>query len=109
MIKVGLAIGTQTITYNANATWFRNFGGSVTNNVLTSGPTGYFGFGVSIAGQNGTTISGTTFSKANFGYVQYVCDPNLPPPGPLIRNPYTTPLTVSKAPFALSAYDFALW
>ncbi|KAL8283655.1 hypothetical protein RQP46_005450 [Phenoliferia psychrophenolica] len=108
MIKIGIAIGTQSIT-NYNATWFRNFGGTVSNNVLKSGSTGYFGFGLSIAGQNGTTISGTSFSNANFGYVQYACDPNLPPPGPMIKNPYTTPLTVSSAKFSSSAWDFALW
>ena len=61
-------------------------------------------------GHNASTISGTTFQNANFGLVSTnVCDPNLPAAGPMVRNPWTTPSTVSNSTFATSAFDFLIW
>lgn len=48
-IKVGIAVGGM-VWGTDNRTASRTFGGSITNNVLSSGPSGYFGFG--IAGQS---------------------------------------------------------
>lgn len=49
MIKVGIMIGTLSYTYY-NASDFRNFGASITQNRFSSGKTGMFGYGLSVAG-----------------------------------------------------------
>lgn len=45
MMKVGIAMGTL-VWSSYNSPSFRTFGGLVTGNTLTSGSTGYFGYGV---------------------------------------------------------------
>lgn len=45
MIKVGIAIGSMTWGSN-NDPSVRPFGGIVKDNLFTSGPNGYFGYGV---------------------------------------------------------------
>lgn len=52
MIKVGIAIGVLSWQddRNVNTTNSRTFGGSFENNVFSSGPTGYFGYGITLAG-----------------------------------------------------------
>lgn len=50
-----------------NTTASRTHGGLVQANTLSSGPTGYFGYGVSVGGHNAVTVTGTNTQAANFG------------------------------------------
>lgn len=80
LIKVGIGLGPSTWSNNVNPQ--RNFGGLVSNNYLSSGPLGYFGYGVSVGGHLNTTVTGTVIANGtNFGgEFSSVCYTNQPAP-----------------------------
>lgn len=55
MIKIGIAIGV--LSWQDSRATARTFGGSFENNVFTSGPTGYFGYGITVAGHRKVILS----------------------------------------------------
>lgn len=96
-----------------NRTLARTFGGTVSNNVLSSGSGGYFGFGISralslfeshpllilsrsaVGGHNGATVTGNSAPTANFGgQPSNVC--------------FTSLIPKSQAFIVGSSFDFAL-
>ncbi|KAM0746134.1 hypothetical protein T439DRAFT_294532, partial [Meredithblackwellia eburnea MCA 4105] len=91
MIKIGIALGPLSWGSYDNPS-YRNYGGTFQNNILSSGPNGYFAFGVTAAALNNTVVTGNSFSGANFGGVPTsVCTSYTPPsPGPLYWDPTTT-------------------
>ncbi|KAI5477807.1 hypothetical protein MNV49_005891 [Pseudohyphozyma bogoriensis] len=92
MIKVGIALGLTTWS-NINSTSYRNTKGSWSNNIFTSsGGTGYFGYGISLAGSNSATVTGNTFTSANFGGNFANCPSGMvyPPAGPIVVNPWAS-------------------
>jgi hypothetical protein len=78
-----------------NRTIARTFDGEIKDNVFSSGPTGYFGYSISVAGHENITISGNTAVNANFGGVEssscFTYWFPLPTPQPFIADPWTTP------------------
>ncbi|KAM0787566.1 hypothetical protein ACM66B_003636 [Microbotryomycetes sp. NB124-2] len=101
-IKVGIAIGTLAWGTD-NRTMARPSGGSVTNNVLQSGLTGYFGYGIAISGMNLTTVTGNKATKAKFGgtYTSncFQSIAPLPPFQAFVQDKYTTPTCKVDATF----------
>ncbi|KAK4051193.1 hypothetical protein OIV83_003015 [Microbotryomycetes sp. JL201] len=93
-IKVGIAIGTLSWGTD-NRTIARPSGGTVSNNILQSGLTGYFGYGISISGMNLTTVTGNKATKAKFGgtYTSscFQSIAPLPPFQAFVQDKYTTP------------------
>ncbi|KAL8283195.1 hypothetical protein RQP46_005973 [Phenoliferia psychrophenolica] len=91
MIKVGLALGPLTWS-NLNSTGYRNSGGSFTNNMFTTAGLGYFGYGISVSGYTGGTVTGNKFTAASFGGVTGAACQNSPavPFGAAYVNQYTT-------------------
>lgn len=68
-IKLGIAVGPMTWGVD-NRTVARTYGGTVMGNNFVSGPTGYFGYAIGVAGHNGVTLSGNNARQANFGGVE---------------------------------------
>ncbi|GAA5885524.1 hypothetical protein JCM6882_007452 [Rhodosporidiobolus microsporus] len=93
MIKVGIAMGGM-VWGTDNRTAARTYGGLVQNNVIASGPTGYFGFGIAQSGHNAAVVQGNQFRKANFGGVDsaacFTAYYPLPSPKEIAADPYTT-------------------
>ncbi|GJN94419.1 hypothetical protein Rhopal_007499-T1 [Rhodotorula paludigena] len=86
LLKVGIAVGVATWYAGVNNN-IRTNGGSFTNNKFTTGPQGYFGYGVSVAGHNGATVTGSSFSNVNFGGVySSSCFKGMPAMQPLVYN-----------------------
>ncbi|KAM0751727.1 hypothetical protein T439DRAFT_300725 [Meredithblackwellia eburnea MCA 4105] len=101
MIKVGLPIGSMVWGSN-NSTSQRTSNGTWTGNTLTSGATGYFGYGIAIGGHNSASVYENTFVNANFaGVVSGSCtNPPPPTPAPLYFDPTTSPGRVIESDFA---------
>lgn len=102
MIKAGIAVGGM-IWGTDNRTEIRTFGGQITNNVFSSGPTGYFGYSIAVSGHERVTITGNTAAAAKFGGVEssscFTYWFPLPTPQPFIADPYTTPGAVLQTDF----------
>ncbi|ORY89356.1 hypothetical protein BCR35DRAFT_323921 [Leucosporidium creatinivorum] len=104
MIKIGVGLGPN-VWGSQNTTSF-TFGGTVRNNLFVSGSTtGFFGFGIGIAGHADATISGNSFQSANFGGVPTSGCPlaAIPPtPQPLIYDPaQVRNITINQAGFTV--------
>ncbi|GJN89122.1 hypothetical protein Rhopal_002096-T1 [Rhodotorula paludigena] len=102
-MKIGIAIGGLSWGGD-NRTEARTYGGTVQNNYILAGTNGggYMEFGISVAGHRDAVIKGNTAKRGRFGGTDTsYCFPDtypLPPPGPFVRDPYTTPgVTVSPA------------
>ena len=107
-IKSGISLGVMVW---GSVDYGRAFGGSVINNTFSSGPNGYFSYGVyvflalslststddfpffrSVAGFNGARVSGSKFINAKFaGIRSNTCPRGTPTPGPLVFDPATSP------------------
>ncbi|ORY89393.1 hypothetical protein BCR35DRAFT_300561 [Leucosporidium creatinivorum] len=101
MIKVGIPMGPN-VWGSQNTTSF-TFGGTVRDNLFVSGPAGYFGWGIGIAGHADATISGNSFQSANFAGVPTSGCPTaaIPPiPQPLVYDPaQIRNITIKQAGF----------
>lgn len=99
------------------ATWYagvnnniRTNGGSFTNNKFTTGPQGYFGYGVSVAGHNGATVTGSSFSNVNFGGVySSSCFKGMPAMQPLVYNSMRDTGNTLQTGFLDANYQLAIW
>ncbi|KAK4046729.1 hypothetical protein OIO90_006460 [Microbotryomycetes sp. JL221] len=109
MIKIGMTLGTLSWG-DFNSTLFRTNSGTFDGNTLTSGSTGYFGYGISINGHNMATVRNNKFNSANFGgQPGSGCRFNpMPKYGPLLINPYTTPGANLQSGFDKQVYDFGI-
>ncbi|GAA6007889.1 hypothetical protein JCM10207_004914 [Rhodosporidiobolus poonsookiae] len=103
-MKIGVAMG-GLVWGTDNRTTARTYGGTVQDNLFLSGFTGYFGFGIAVAGHNYATVTGNTFKQANFGGVDtaacFTAYYPLPAPEAVVADPYTTPGSVFQAGFDL--------
>nr|CRX79286.1 hypothetical protein ls5931a1_00080 [Leucosporidium scottii] len=80
--KLGIAMGGMSWGSD-NRTASRTSGGIVRNNLFTSGPTGFFGFAISVAGHLSVNVYGNDATTANFGgNPSSSCIPNVLPPSP---------------------------
>ena len=107
-IKSGISLGVMVW---GSVDYGRAFGGSVINNTFSSGPNGYFSYGVyvlsllilfrqtddlpffsSVAGFNGARVSGSKFINTKFAGIRSdTCPRATPTPGPLVFDPATSP------------------
>ncbi|KAM0748727.1 hypothetical protein T439DRAFT_335932 [Meredithblackwellia eburnea MCA 4105] len=93
MIKIGIALGSMSWGSD-NRTAARTSNGVVQNNVFKSGSTGYFGYGVSIAGHENATVLNNDATAANFGgdpSVSCIPDPMVPTSQAFVYDQWTTP------------------
>ncbi|ORY92583.1 hypothetical protein BCR35DRAFT_298044 [Leucosporidium creatinivorum] len=102
LLKVGIAVGGMTWGTD-NRTEVRTFGGQITNNIFSSGPTGYFGYSIAVSGHENVTITGNTATAATYGGVEssscFTYWFPLPTPQPFIADPYTTPGVILQSDF----------
>lgn len=108
-----------------NATADRTYGGSVQNNVFTSGPSGYFGYGISVAGHHDATVTGNDGTGGNWGGEAsnvYVPGPQHPSqahslvscrgtwvtPAAFVIDPSTTPNVVAQPEFTPASIQFMI-
>ncbi|SCZ99435.1 BZ3500_MvSof-1268-A1-R1_Chr3-1g06010 [Microbotryum saponariae] len=102
LIKVGIAMGTM-VWGTDNRTIARTFGGTVQNNVFTSGASGYFGYAIAVAGHANAVVTGNVAKLANFGGVEspqcFTSWFPLPKPQGFVADPYTvmSPPSLSAA------------
>ncbi|SGY49280.1 BQ5605_C001g00762 [Microbotryum silenes-dioicae] len=103
LIKVGIAMGTM-VWGTDNRTVARTFGGTVQNNVFTSGASGYFGYAIAVAGHANAVVTGNVAKLANFGGVEspqcFTSWFPLPKPQGFVADPYTTPGMILQAGFS---------
>ncbi|KAK4047470.1 hypothetical protein OIV83_005382 [Microbotryomycetes sp. JL201] len=107
MMKVGIAIGPLAWS-DVNNT--RTFDGQWSDNTFTSSGTGYFGYGMAMAGHNNGIVANNRFQNAAFGGIQTgSCHAGLPDVGPLYYNQYTTPgASLTGSWVAGGAFDFVI-
>ena len=108
-IKVGIALGGMTWGSD-NRSIARTYGGTVRNNRITSGPGGYLGFGISVAGHNNAVVDGNVATAQFGGSPSQYCipDPMVPTPGPFYFDPYTTPGSKLQSDFVAAPLVFMI-
>ncbi|KAM0746609.1 hypothetical protein T439DRAFT_306552 [Meredithblackwellia eburnea MCA 4105] len=109
MIKTGIAVGTM-VWGSQNTSSSFTYGGSVTGNTITSGTSGYFGFGIPVAGHNNANVANTKFVKANFGGIHSssCASPAPPTPQPLIWDPTTSSGAVLQSSYKQASISFLI-
>lgn len=104
-IKLGIAMGGMTWGVD-NQTVARTYGGLVEGNTFRSGPTGYFGYAIGIAGHENATVTENGAKQANFGSIESAsCFTSwfpLPAPQSFINDEWTTPGCVLERGFFAS-------
>ncbi|KAM0790368.1 hypothetical protein ACM66B_003251 [Microbotryomycetes sp. NB124-2] len=107
MMKIGIAIGPLAWS-DVNNT--RTFDGEWSGNTFSSSGSGYFGYGMAMAGhQNGLAMNNKFQNAAFGGIVTGSCHAGLPDVGPLYYNQYTTPgAQLTGSWVAGGAFDFTI-
>ncbi|KAK4705733.1 hypothetical protein P7C70_g469, partial [Phenoliferia sp. Uapishka_3] len=114
MIKIGIALGGVSASHPSylliqflmlrslsqmswgsdNRTASRNFDGVFRDNTFKSGPTGYFGYAMTVAGHENATVTGNDASGASFGgdpSVSCIPNPMVPTSQAFVFDQWTTP------------------
>ncbi|KAL8290016.1 hypothetical protein RQP46_002955 [Phenoliferia psychrophenolica] len=92
MIKIGMALGGMSWgSYNVSTA--RTFDGLFQDNTFTSGPSGYFGYAISVAGHDRATVLNNDATTANFGggpSIACIPIPLVPTSQAFVYDEYTT-------------------
>lgn len=123
--KIGIAVGTLAWG-SGNATWYRNFGATITGNIFQSSG-GAFAYGMcvrsipssagvdscasGVGGMNDTTISGNMFTKGKYAAAESencVQEITYPYPQAMVVDPYTTTGSYSGTT-TLGDVAFLIW